>query len=398
MEGVKTSPGKGGPCARSRACGTGIAPSRRGRLNHLARFLCVATVAIFVPVGGRAAVGASTSEEKGLVRAVQSLEGKLGFRHTKNFRKISEEAAAAYRCYYTGKLELPDSYEGLQLRLGTAAGCPLDGTKYDVFYYPLEAKASGRTPITASLAGESVERFLVVIPHEDFHSTPELKKLPPTLTEAASTLVGFLTAMEVARRQFGIESEVYRNLEREPELFCGKAGMVNVYHARLRKLYAAWRAGEISKESALAQKQQIFEKLHEACQAALPDPKSFNKCPAVNNNAGLAFDATYTRDYPLVYDLYVAKGRELGPTVSALRHALAAGTEQEAVQNLEALAKRFSGGPFTPFRAGSCGRPGETTRVAPTQSPATAAGLPATPPGAAAGGSPSCYSPSLPLP
>jgi hypothetical protein len=281
----------------------------------------------------------NTADRKDLVSAVKRLEKKLGFRRTKNFHKETAESAVAYRCYYTGKLELPDSYEKLQLLQGTKAGCPLDTQKYDVFFYPLEAAGSGKTPVSASLERESMERFLVVVPHEDFHANKELRKLPATWGEASATLIGFLTAAEVARQQFGENSEVYRNLQREPELFARKAEIVNRYHAQLSQVYAAVRAGQISERDALEQKQQAFEEFHQECKAINPEPKSFNRCLAANNNAGLAFDETYTRYYPLMYKLYFAEGRELKPTVNALQRALNARTEAEAVQNLEERIK-----------------------------------------------------------
>jgi hypothetical protein len=180
-----------------------------------------------------------------------------------------------------------------------------------------------------------VERFLVVVPHEDFHSNKELHKLPAAWGEASSTLIGFLTAGEVARQKFGEDSDVYKNLQREPELFARKAELVNRYHAQLRQLYATVRAAQLSEPDALAQKQQAFEELHQACSAITPAPKSFNRCLAANNNAGLAFDETYTKYYPLMYQVYVAQGRELKPTVEALEKALKASTEAEAIHNLQ---------------------------------------------------------------
>ena len=261
-------------------------------------------------------------DRKDLVSAVKRLERRLGFRRTKNFRRETAESAVAYRCYYTGKLELPDSYSGLQLLAGTKAGCPLDTQKYDVFFYPMDASGSGKTPVSASLAHESVERFLVVVPHEDFHANKELRKLPETWGEASATLIGFLMAGEVARQKFGENSEVYQNLQREPELFARKAEIVNRYHAQLRQLYVAAHAGLISERDALAQKQQAFEELHQACTAIIPAPKSFNRCPAANNNAGLAFDETYTKYYPLMYQLYLTVGRKLKPTLDAIEREI----------------------------------------------------------------------------
>ncbi len=279
------------------------------------------------------------ADRKDLVVAVKRLEKKLGFRRTGNFHTETAESAVAYRCYYTGKLELPDSYEKLQLLQGTKDGCPLDTEKYDVFFYPLDAVGSGKSPVSAALAHESVERFLVVVPHEDFHATAELRKLPAAWGEASATLIGFLTGAEVARQQFGENSEIYRNLQREPELFARKAEMVNRYHARLGQLYAAVRAGQISEREALAQKQQAFDQLQQACMAISPAPKSFNRCLAANNNAGLAFDETYTKHYPLMYQLYEKEGGKLKPTIDALDRAMNAKTEDEALQNLKKAVK-----------------------------------------------------------
>ena len=76
-------------------------------------------------------------------------------------------------CYLTGKLELPDSYRELHLAQGSDTGCAVDERKYDVFFYPAEAVASGASPVTPALADASLERVLVVVPHEDFHGQTE---------------------------------------------------------------------------------------------------------------------------------------------------------------------------------------------------------------------------------
>src|SRR5215831_16393279 len=149
--------------------------------------LSVLWVGIEAGVGLTASPGGSTLRD--LIGALKRREKSLGFRKTKNFRSHSSQSAADYRCYYTGKLELPESYEGLKLSTGTKDGCTLDPAKFDVFFYPVEAVGSGKTPLTSSLEHGSVERVLVVVPHEDFHGSEQLNKLPATLNEAASTLI-----------------------------------------------------------------------------------------------------------------------------------------------------------------------------------------------------------------
>lgn len=310
----------------------------------------IAAVLIAIPIAVGAAwlraesgaepVAAETPRREELVTAIKDLQETLGLERTGSFTRHSFEHAADYRCYYTGKLELPDSYDGLQLKTGTEDGCPLDPSEYDVFFYPLEAVATGEQPMTASLAKATTERFLVVVPHEDFHHSLAGHKLPPEFPEAASTLMGFLTAAELARQQFGEHSEVFQNLGREPELFLRKAEIVNRYHSVLGDLYKKARAGEISEGEALLEKQALLRALGEECRTITPEPRSFYRCLAASNNAGLAFDRTYMKHFPLMFEIYRAYRRDLSATVRAVKYVLAADSEAEVLRRIEGLLGR----------------------------------------------------------
>jgi len=306
-------------------------PPRWGNFVAATVFITLAAV-----LGPAEAGGSSDAfPRQDLIRALKHLEQTLGFRRTKSFSRLSNKSAASYRCYYTGKLELPESYLGLQLKQGTKDGCALDPEKYDFFFYPIEAVGNGKSPVTASLQRGSTERLLAVVAHEDFHATAE--KLPATITEPASTLVGLLAAGEWARQQLGADSEVYRNLSREPALYLRKAELVSRYHAKLGRVYAAARSGEISRAEAITQKEKLFLEIQGECQAIAPAPKSFNRCLSADNNAGLAFDMTYAKYYPLMYELYLACGQDVKGTVRATKGALAARSEPEALRRLRNL-------------------------------------------------------------
>ncbi len=268
---------------------------------------------------------------------VQGFSHSLGLPETGNFRHGSNKAIASYRCYFTGKLELPESYDGLELRRGDASGCPLDENRHDVFYYPIEAVASGEEAVTSSLADSQTERLLVVVPHEDAHGSKDLERLGTALSEAAVTLIGFRTAEEYAKTRFGETSSVYRNMVREPELFLAKARLVNRYWSELSEVYAAARAGSITNDDALAAKAKALEKLAGECRAITPEPSSFNRCPAAMNNAGLAFDFTYTRYYPLVYELHRKKNWDVRATLEILERIgrEACGKEPECARGIE---------------------------------------------------------------
>ena len=49
---------------------------------------------------------------------------------------------------------------------------------------------------------------------------------------------------------------------------------------------------------------------------------SFNKCPSALNNAGLAFDRTYTQNYPMLHELYKLLGSDTPALVSTLKRLL----------------------------------------------------------------------------
>jgi hypothetical protein len=188
----------------------------------------------------------------------------LGGQATENFLRRSDRLTADNRCYFTGKLQLPEFYSTLRMVREDEAGCVGRSGEYDVFFYPVQAVASGEETVTVSLAEAPAERLLVVVPHEDFHSQPE----------------------------------------------------------KVSALYREFRSGAITQAETLEQKAGLFADLQRECAEILPDPVSFNKCPAAINNAGLAFDRTYTRNYPMLHDLYRLLGSDTATLVPTLKRLL----------------------------------------------------------------------------
>ena len=265
-----------------------------------------------------------------LIAELQEFQQALGIERTRNFQRFSGERQAVYRCYFTGKLELPASYEDLRLIESDTAGCAVDEETYDVFFYPIEAVATRESPVSPALAEAPLERVLVVVPHEDFHEQPETKQTSPDIAEAAATLVGFLAATDFARTKYGETSPIFEQLNREAELFRDKSGIVNAYYDRLAGVYAAVESGDLGREEALFRKEALFARLERACASPAAPPVSFNSCPAAMNNAGLAFDRTYTRYYPIWFDVYASLGRDTAARVAALKRLLATGLRSEA--------------------------------------------------------------------
>lgn len=262
------------------------------------------------------------------IAELKEFQRSLGWEPVASFTRAGDRAAY-YRCYYTGKLELPSSYEELGLREGSEAGCRLDERDYDVFFYRIEAVAAHDAPVTQALSESALERLAVVVLHEDFHQQPALRRLPEALAEAASTLAGFAAAAEFARRREGQQSPLHLRLARETESFLEKARLVNRWHARLSAVYEDFRRGRITREAALEAKARELAELESRCRRIQPEPATFNRCLPVANNAGLAFDYTYTRYYPLLHELYEALGRDLHAFHAALAEAARLGLRSE---------------------------------------------------------------------
>lgn len=253
-----------------------------------------------------------------LIDSLKSAEQSDGFKPTGNFAHSDAGVAAYYRCYYTGKLQLPETYSGLDLRQGTQDGCAIDEQKYDVFFYPIEAVASGHAPVTKTLENATTARIATVVPHEDFHA--QIETLPEPIAEAAATLIGFAVADEVLKGA-GKRSEA--------DLFLAKALLINRYYDQLRDVYRTDRA------HALDRKAMLFDALQRECHAVSVEPRSFNKCVSAPNNAGLAFDYTYTRYYPLLYRVFSACSRDTKCAVGIIVNAPHKRPETEVVGYFE---------------------------------------------------------------
>src|SRR5690348_16137747 len=95
----------------------------------------------------------------------------------------------------------------------------------------------------------------------------------------------------------------------------------------------------MTKNRALAEKRRLLSALQRDCAAIEPEPRSFNRCTPAANNAGLAFDYTYTRDYPLMYEVYRACRQDLRCTIAAIDGAPRKRPEGDVLRYLEAFAR-----------------------------------------------------------
>jgi len=150
--------------------------------------------------------------------------------------------------------------------------------------------------------------------------------LPRRIEEAAATLVGFVTGAAALDEQ-----------ALDAELFLKKAEIVNRYFDRLSTVYRTVRRGALSEAAARAEQQRLLEALREECSAIQPEPRSFNKCVSAANNAGLAFDHTYTKYYPMLYRVYAGCGKDLKCTTGKIMAVPRKRHERELVAFFERL-------------------------------------------------------------
>jgi hypothetical protein len=257
-----------------------------------------------------------------VIAGVKDFAVALGGDSTSNFVRFSDHQISDTRCYFTGKLQLPEFYSALRMVREDEAHCTARSGEHDVFFYGVQAVASGEETITVSLAEATTERMLVVVPHEDFHNQREAGKAPTEVAEAAATLMGFLTASGYAGEHFGPESATARALVRDADLFLQKSRVVNRYYEEVSRVYRDLQTGALTQAQALQRKAGLFAELERSCAAIAPEPVSFNRCPAAMNNAGLAFDRTYTRHYPMLYDLYRLLGSDTSQFVATLKRLM----------------------------------------------------------------------------
>lgn len=243
------------------------------------------------------------TERQRQIARLQDFSQAKGTPRTGNFQRVDARKTAYFLCYSTGKWTLPDDYNGLRYKESNAFGCKIDPHKYDVYFHKVEAVAKVNAPVTRSLEEATDERALMVVAHEEAHEDPHLERLPSEVSEAATTLLGILTAAEFAEHDG--DRVTATHLFEDARTFRRKAEAVNALHTTLRTLYSEFHARKRTLAETIAEKERLFDEHATKCKN-FGRAYSINPCLPASNNAGLAFDHTYTRAYPRLYALFEA--------------------------------------------------------------------------------------------
>lgn len=279
--------------------------------------------------------GLSEEQRLELVQEIKAFEKKLGFAETENFKTYSRETEAYHYYFYTSNTELPYSLDDplLQFGTGTPESVSLDRTKYDVYFYSLPAQAGVKTPITKSLLRAPLYRFIRIIFHEDWH---EQISLPLGLEEPSAEVVSYVAAMLFVGEKFGQDSAVYHTLRQHLTNRLRESRIYRHYYEQLDAVYSRFHAGIISEAEALRRKEELLKLLGDDLHDI------WGGKPDQLNNAFIAFQMTYLRHLPLMYQVLLATDNDLTKAIAIFRSMPEQGTSFETLGKVKEIEEKVT--------------------------------------------------------
>jgi len=268
-----------------------------------------------------------------LVEEIKAFEKRLGFSETENFRIYSDEVEAYDYYFHTPSTELPYSLDDPMLKFGegTRENAPIDLKKNDVFFYSIQALAGIKTPVTKSLIESPLSRFIHVVFHEDWH---EQIDLPLGIEEPSAEVVGYNAAMLFAEEKFGQDSEVYDTLNEELSKKHRESEIYRDYYEQLDAVYSSFHAGAITEKETLSEKEQLLKSMGDELKdlwGGKPDQLS---------NAFIAFQMTYQRHFPLMYQVFSKTDFDLVETVEILRAMPEQGNSYSNLEEIKSIEEQ----------------------------------------------------------
>lgn len=270
-----------------------------------------------------------------MVQEIKAFAGELGFEVTENFRSYSRDTVAYDYYFYAPALELPHSLDDPLLRYGAgaAANVTIDLAGYDIYFYSIQALAGRKTPVTRSLMEAPLSRFIRIIFHEDWH---EQITQPLGIEEPSGELVSYQAAMLFAGMKYGLDSEERRAQERQWNNKLRESEVYRRYYQLLSDAYDRFHAGEAGEAETLRVKAGLFDELGRELEAI------WGGRPQQLNNAFIAFQMTYQRHLPLMYQVYLASGGDLAETIKILRSMPEQPWDYQDVAQVKAIEEQLT--------------------------------------------------------
>ncbi len=249
-----------------------------------------------------------------LIAELKAFEASLGFSATENFQTYSEEMQSYDYYFYAPRTRLPYSLDDPLLQFGTGKpeNASVDLTMYDVFTYSIEALAHVKTPTTRSLLQAPLPRLIHVVLHEDWH---EQMDSVLGIEEPSAEVVSYQAALLFTADKFGRGSAVYESLKDEFDNKLKESRIYSRYYDELSGLYALFNDGHISEAETLSRKSRLIKDMADDIEGVW----GFGARPSQLNNAFIAFQMTYLRHFPLMYQVYSATNSNLLRTMAIFR-------------------------------------------------------------------------------
>ena len=300
------------------------------------------------------------SDRKNLVREIKRFEARLGFKPTKNFLKYSDKLLGYQRTYYTRKTDVLSSHEELKSDTvgfiphfaGSIPSIPLGTNEDDCDVYCFDAYISGADmPMTPNLIDSSLEEFIAIVLHEDFHE--QSNGLPVRINEAAAALISFAGGTDFAAMRFGENSLPARRMRLDAKTFWSLACRMNQLFELLEQRRKDFENRLLTKEGFMAARAYIYEAMRARCRKASVRASAFSLYPPHEaNNAWLAVHMTYFKYYPLIYELYEALDHNTKNTAQVLitigRLMPNEQTAVSAIKHVIAIKRTLGSGSETP--------------------------------------------------
>jgi hypothetical protein len=250
-----------------------------------------------------------SDEWTALLDEVRAFERRIGFEETDNFLDFSNEQEAFPFCGYASRFYLPYSYEDPAIRWldpATEQECRKIGRGADAFFGRVEVWGEIGTPVTPSMLGSKLDRFLYLVIHEDCHDQFEL---PYGIEEALCNLITYKAMAAFSREKFGLDAREHRVIRRYADRQSELTRATKAVYEQLEMLYARYERKEMPSDALVQERAAIYSKAKRTLEWKRGEL----------NNVGLASDMTYSRHYTLLEDVYDALGGDLALTVAFFR-------------------------------------------------------------------------------
>jgi hypothetical protein len=273
----------------------------------------------------------SYAEVTALIDTLRVFEARIGFRETKNFRRLTEERPSFPFCGNAPRLYLPYSYEDPAIKwydVSSEEQCRSIEEGADVYFGHSEALGEIDSPVTPAMLAAPLPRLMYVVLHEDCHDQFDL---PYGIEEALCNVIVYHALPTFAVEQYGRLRAEYYATDRYASAASADARTTIRFYDEVAALYARHaKLATPSEQIVLNKRNRIFRRAGRAL--GWGDDGV--------NNVMLANAMTYSRHYPFIEDVFASLAHDVGRTVAFFRDVEQARPTPDEVMRRHALSSK----------------------------------------------------------